>query len=442
VTPGGTCHAPPGKPKTARVLRRAPLQLFRIALLVLIAWLLRDHAVRLRMDSLRPLSVTEVQSIFPAAAELRADDGARGGWHVLAPGGETLGYVIQTAPLSDAIIGYRGWTNALVAFTPAQRVLGVRIRGSQDTVDHVADVKGDRSFLKTWDGKSWEEAAGMTPESAGIEGVSGATMTSMAIAEGIVRRLRAAGESAVPPPAFRVKARDIGLAAIVALGIALAFLPVHKRARLAFQIIVIACVGVVNGDLLAQSLIIGWAENGVPWRTAPGLVLLLAAAMAVPWGTGRPLYCMQLCPHGHAQELIARFAPKRWRITLPASVDRALRWLAPLTLGGVLVLTFLVLPGDLAGVEPFDAWLVRTAGFATLAIAVVSLVAAFFRPMAYCHYACPTGALLNFIRGRGAADHFGRREIAAVLLVLFAWALSRMTVPFSEWIASPAADWL
>jgi len=57
-----------------------------------------------------------------------------------------------------------------------------------------------------------------------------------------------------------------------------------------------------------------WAESGVPWRSAPALVLLAARpALAVPWATRKPLYCHQLCPHGAAQELLGHFAPRRWR---------------------------------------------------------------------------------------------------------------------------------
>ena len=423
---------------------RTALQIYRLLILVAMAWILREHAVRMRVESLRPVTLQEVQAIYPQAGELRVDPGTRGGWNVIGQSGETIGYVLQTAPLSDSIIGYRGWTNTLIAFTPEMRVLGVRIRSSQDTVDHVGDVKGDPYFLKTWNGKSWEEVAGKTPEEAGIEGVSGATMTSLALAEGIVRRLRAADSTALAPPPWRVQARDIGLFLVVAAGCVLAMTGTHGRPwlRRGFQILVIAYLGFINGDLLAQTLVVGWAQNGVPWRTAPGLVLLLAAALVVPWTTGKPLYCQHLCPHGHLQEWIARWAPKRWRIQLPRGVERGLRWLPPLTLAYVLAVTLLVLPHDLAAVEPFDAYLLTSAGIATIVIAIGSLIAACFVPMAYCHYGCPTGALLNFVRRHGSTDRFGRREIVALLLVAFAWGLSRVSVPFHDWILSPAADWL
>ena len=422
---------------------RAALYLYRLLILVAMAWLLRHHAARMRSESMRPVTLAEVQSLFPVATALELDSSERGGWNVLGAAGEPIGYIAQTAPLSDSIIGYRGWTNALIAFSPDLHVLGVRIRASQDTDDHVADVKGDPHFLKTWNGKSWDEAAGRLPEEAGIEGVSGATMTSMALAEGVVRRLRAAKELAQPPPPFRVQARDIGLVIVVAAGLVLALRGTrgHPWARRGFQLLVIVYIGFINGDLLAQTLMVGWAQNGAPWRTAPGLLLLLAAALVIPWTTGKPLYCHQLCPHGHLQEWIARWAPKRWRAKLPRGVERGLRWLPPLTLAYVLIVTFLVLPRDLASVEPFDAYLLTSAGVATITIAVLGLIAACFVPMAYCHYGCPTGAVLNFVRRHGVNDTFGRREVVALLLLALAWLLSRVSVPFNDWITSSANNW-
>ena len=428
-----------------RCVRRLILQLYRLAVLVAIVWLLREHALRVRVEALRPLTVAELRPLFDTAEFFEMDESDRGGWHVFAADGRKLGYVLQTAPVSDSIVGYRGWTNVLVAFDPALRVAGVSIRASQDTVEHVGDIKKDRTFLKTWNGRSWDEVAGRTPEEEGIEGVSGASMTSLALAEGIVRRLRAADKMAkLAPVAFRFGVRDIGLALVVIAGTVMAFTGTHGRPwlRRAFQIVVIGYVGFVNADLLAQTLMVGWAENGVPWRTAPGLVLMLAAALIIPWGTGKPLYCQQLCPHGHAQEWLARIAPRRWRISLPKNFAAGLRWLPFLTLAMMLGVVMLVLPHDLAAFEPFDAYAIRTAGWATIAIAIVGLVAACFVPMAYCHYGCPTGALLNFIRSHGPEDRFGRREIAALCLVLLAFVLSRLDVHFHEWLQSGAADWL
>src|SRR5207247_3743067 len=69
---------------------------------------------------------------------------------------------------------------------------------------------------------------------------------------------------------------------------------------------------------------------------------------------------------------------------------------------------------NLAALEPFDAWVWRAAGAVTLVIAGVGLAASLFIPQAYCRFGCPTGALLNFIRSAGSADHWGRRDWTAL----------------------------
>ena len=418
-------------------MKRAALQLYRLAVLVAIAWIIRGHHVRLRIEGHAPITVEEVRAVFPKAAELRPDAGERAGMFVHDEAGQPLGYVLRTAPVSDSVIGYRGWTDTLVAFDPALHVVGVRIRSSQDTTDHVRDVRDDRYFMKTWNGKPWDEVARRSPEDLGIEGVSGASMTSMAMAEGIMRRLRAADAAlSLAPPTLRFSWVDLGLVVIIAAGTVLAFTGTHGRTklRIGFQLLVIGYVGFFSGLPLAQSLFAGWAQSGVPWRTAPGLVLLMAAALAVPWASRKPLYCQQLCPHGAAQELLGRLAPKRWRLALPKDFAAGLRWLPGLLLGLVVIVTILVLPIDLAHLEPFDAYSLRAAGVATITIAIVGLIASLFVPMAYCHYGCPTGALLEFLRSRGPGDRFGPRDVAALLLVGLAWGLAWKYQAIHGWI--------
>src|SRR5947209_1752349 len=167
-------------PMNASHWRRGALQLYRLAVLVAIAWIIREHHVRLQIGGDAPITLGEVQSIYPSAAYLAPDSGERRGMFVHGAKGAPLGYVLRTMPDVEKIIGYRGWTDTLVAFDPALHVIGVRIRSSLDTKEHVEDVQTDRYFMKTWNGKPWDAVARTTPEAAGIEGVSGASMTSMA----------------------------------------------------------------------------------------------------------------------------------------------------------------------------------------------------------------------------------------------------------------------
>jgi NosR/NirI family nitrous oxide reductase transcriptional regulator len=418
---------------------RVVLQLYRIGVLVAIAWIIRAHAVHLRVSGLTPLAIEEVRAVLPAAAQLKDDPSDRAGVFVLDEKGTQIGYAVRTAPLSDSIIGYRGWTDSLIVLDPGLRVVGVRVRSSQDTTDHVGDVKGDPYFLKkTWLNKPWDRVAHVTPEDAGIEGVAGATMTSMAVAEAVQKRLLDWEQQELTKSPMRWRAEDYGLAAIILAATILAFTGTHGRPwiRRGFQVLVIAYVGFITGDLLAQSLIAGWAQNGAPWRSAPGLVLLLAAAFIVPWTTGKPLYCQHLCPHGAAQELLHKLAPRRWRIPVRADLDRALRWLPAGLLVVVLVVTVLGLPIDLAHLEAFDAYILRAAGWGTIAIAVIGLIASLFVPMAYCHYGCPTGMLLNFVRSHGRAESFGRRDFVALGMVGLALVLTRHHPAIHAWMTA------
>lgn len=421
-------------------MRVALLQLYRLGVLLAVAWLIRAHHVRLRVEGDAPVRPAEVTGWFTNAAELKLDLGQRGGFHVLDKDGAELGYLIRTLPEANHIIGYCGITDTLVALDREGRVLGFKIRQSEDTKTHVGDVMDDRHFKKTWNGMTSEAVAGMDLKQAGVEGVSGATKTSLAVAEGIVHRFRVAqGEMRPQPVHWGV--RDIGLAVVVALGGWLTFTkrPGRERWRRWFQWVVIGYVGLLNGDLLAQSLLAGWAKSGIAWHMAPGLVLLAAAALAVPWAAKRPLYCQQLCPHGAAQEVLTRLAPARWRVAVPATLDRALRWLPGGLLLFVLFVVMLPLDFDLAGLEAFDAYLIRSAGIASIVVAVAGLIATVFVPKAYCKYGCPTGALLEFIRARGPADTFERRDLVAGLMLGMACLLHWQHAAIHAFIFGAAA---
>ncbi|PAW81343.1 MAG: hypothetical protein B9S33_16785 [Pedosphaera sp. Tous-C6FEB] len=420
-------------------VRAALLQLYRLGVLLAVAWLIRAHHARLRVEGDRPVRVEEVTSWFTNAATLQLDLAPRGGFRVLDQAGTELGYLIRTHPHAERIIGYCGITDTLVALDHEGRVLGFKIRHSEDTKTHVGDVMADRHFRKTWTQMTWDQVAEMDLKKAGVEGVSGATMTSLAVAEGIVQRFRVAQGELRPQP-VRWGTRDIGLAVVLALAVWLSFTRAEGRERWRrwFQWLVIGYVGFLNGDLLAQSLFAGWAKSGIAWRMAPGLVLFAAAAVLVPWVSRRPLYCQQLCPHGALQEVISRWAPDRWRWTVPASLDRALRWLPGALLFGVLFVVMLPLDFDLAGLEPFDAYVIRSAGVATILLAVAGLLAAMFVPKAYCKYGCPTGALLEFVRARGVKDGFGRREVAAGLLLVVALAMHWQHAALSQLIFGTA----
>jgi len=380
---------------------------------------LRGTVTSLRFPELVTLS--EVQSLFPSAQTFSPSKQRSGWFQVQDSKGNTLGFVVRTSPFTDNGHGYKGPTESLIAVDrQAQTVLGLRIRRSYDTPEYVERVRIDEEFPKTLAGRTIKEWAHIDFSQAKIEGVSGATQTSFAVADGIHKRFLADEQAPLATP--YAQRWSAGLILLITGALALTFTPLrtHRRIRSFWQLTLIAAFLFWLGDLLSLSLLAGWARHGLPWQTAPATLLLAAVALLIPWTTQKQIYCQQLCPHGAAQTWLGKF--KRLHIAVPASLHRWLLRL-PLALLFVAILLGLFVPSfELAWLEPFDGWVLKGGAIVSLALALVGLIASLFVPQAYCRYGCPTGELLRFIKGSGSRDQINLRDGAAGVFV-FACAL-------------------
>lgn len=373
-----------------------------------------------------PVTVAEVKVFLPEAIRLKVDAGPRAGFEIFDSSATKIGYVVRTMPESREIVGYSGPTDVLAVFDADDKGVGIAIRHSYDTPSHVEDVKGDFFFMEKWNGRLWDEIAAITDLSAAnIYGVSGATRTSEAVALSITHRLALANGAEGLSIPFRPGWRD-GLLVVILLGGCLFAFRKEKslqRWRWVYSLATIAVLGLWMGDLIAQSLLIGWIESRVPWETSPGLVLFVVAAFLLPWATKQPVYCQFICPHGNLQRWTMKWLPARWKRVISDDGKWMARLVPVMLLLVVLAVTFLQLDFDLAGMEPFDAYLLKGAGLATIVVAVSGLVVSLLVPMAYCRFGCPTGWLLEFVRRRSGRDRFSGRDWGGLLLLAVALAL-------------------
>ncbi len=408
--------------------------LVRISLLVSLVWVAREHHAILRIGGSLPVDVLEIREFLPGATSLRPDHSVKEGLFVRNAENEDIGYAVRTQPIAKEVTGYAGITDTLLVFDDRFALLGIRIRSSEDTTVHVGDVKANEYFMSFFNGMKWDDLGQMDFQDLGVEGVAGSTLTSMGIAEAIRLRVRDASERANSETKIRWRWRDTGLALVllIAVGISFSHLKSNLRVRRGFQIVVMLYLGIHTGDLLAQSLMAGWAKSGVPFHIAPGLVLLVAAAVLIPTATRKGLYCQQVCPHGAAQEWMGMILPARFKWNPPKDVANALKWTAPSLLLGTVAVTMLNLPFDLAGIEPFDAWLMKGFWSATVIVAIAGLLFSAFVPMGYCRFGCPTGAFLKFVRSRGINDRLGRAELFGFLLLLISLALVKNYDAFAK----------
>ncbi|MGI9178082.1 MAG: 4Fe-4S binding protein, partial [Pirellulales bacterium] len=378
-----------------------------------------------------PPTLADLRRVFPDAVRVEVDAGDPAVMRVYAVDDIPLGWALRTSPVADRVVGYQGPTDAAVCFDTEGKVAGVVIAASFDNEPYVGYVRDDRAFRCIWRGLSVEQLVGIDPLVTGIEGVSGATMTSQAVAEGIVRaaddyhRRRDRRTSAVmdQPLALlrRIEPPQWGALGLIATGIVTAFTRLRGTwfGRLALPMAVLAYLGFGAGALLSQAQLVGWSQAGMP-RGAVVLAALTAAAIFLPATTRKNVYCSHLCAHGAAQQLLVRFAkPKR---SLPARLRPFFVALPWALLAFAILIAVLHLPVALVDLEPFDAYLPAVAGVAALLIFGVSLVTSGFVPMAYCRHACPTGALLDHLRLSGRSDRFSWRDGVMVGCLMIAAA--------------------
>tara|TARA_R110002072_G_scaffold302100_1_gene483982 strand:+ start:176664 stop:178904 length:2241 start_codon:yes stop_codon:yes gene_type:complete len=372
-----------------------------------------------------PLNVSEIALQFPMASALSPDPRRPALHRILDTSGSLLGYVFRTSPAADNLVGYQGPTDTLIMLDAEEKVLGIRLRHSFDNEPYVRYVKDEDYFLNLFNGRSLTELAKLDLFEARVEGVSGATMTSMNVADAIVLAAsRAATEvksvASATSSSSMPNTRQLATLTVLVSGliIGLSRLRKFRIARLALLAAVISVIGLLNGDMISLATLAGWAQNNVPWEIAVGLVAISIAAVIVPATSRSQIYCHQLCPHGAVQQLVKK------RLPLQPQLPRWLHQTLPLLPFGLLawciVVSMLHLPFSLVDLEPFDAWVFQAAGTATITIAIVGLGASLFIPMAYCRYGCPTGAFLDFIRFNSRSDVWSRADWLATSLLLLA----------------------
>lgn len=387
-----------------------------------------------------PITLAESQTLFPEAVRIALNDSRSQEWRVYSSDNRLIGTVIRTSPAADEIVGYQGPTDTLIALNQQTEVVGIRLRSTFDNEKYVTYVREEEYFLTLFNGLSLQKLSELDLLKAQVEGVSGATMTSMSVADGLLAAAQARLQTrAAEEETRREQARQLSqpntddgsnwfidrwhtwsTVLVVLWGLYVSAVPgKHRRGfkRRLFQFVAIIVIGVLNGDLISQAIIVAWAQHGAPIAFAPGLVLMTSVALLWPLFSRQQPYCQHLCPHGAVQQIaMNRFV--RWK--LPRHLRLVLSCIPFILLGLILVAALQRWPVSLVDFEPFDAWVIGVAGVAAASIAVIGLVVSLFVPMAYCRYGCPTGALLQFLKFSGRSDIWSRRDWAALLLMSIA----------------------
>lgn len=355
-----------------------------------------------------PLKPADVEKWFPEADTLEEKEGT---YRVFGDG-ETLGTVLRSSRMGISARGYNGTSDVIVCLDSAGgKVLGVGFLGSRDNEPYVNDVRDEVRYADGFAGKTPQEIIAEDIRNSPSLFTSGASYTNQAVCESVREMLRRhladAGARGFPWKS------SLALAWIAA-GV---FLGVHQfgnrsAARIGYAAVSVVA-GVALGFMVSQDQLLGWGANGFGVRGIMPLLALTAVALVVPAFTGKNVYCNRICPHGAAQTLAGRVVRKRF--SLPPKIHAIMARLPWLTLLVIWMLAFLASGIPFAYFEPFETWSSGFLAFVPATIFTVGILAAFFLPQAYCHYGCPTGALLKFLTASPTA--WTRRDTLAAVLI-------------------------
>lgn len=383
------------------------------------------------------LKVDEVLDWFPEA-ETIAESGGVG--QVFDDDGALLGRVMRTGALSDDVVGYQGPTELLLKLAEGDDVESIRLRSSYDNQPYVRYVKVERGYWALFEGQSLAELSKLDPQQARIEGVSGATMTSLAVADTLVAAAKEHQQRAAALAAEQAEKRrpiwetvrwtttDIATVIVLLLAGILSQTRLF-RIRLVRKVWlagVFVVIGLWAGNLVSLALVAGWSAEGIAWRLAPGLAAMASVALLIPPLTKANPYCNHLCPHGALQQLIKPPAKAKWRLHPSKRATKWLRRLPGATLCAAYIALCLLPSLDLSSWEPFHAYLFRIAGWGVIAFAASTLMLSAAVPMGYCRFGCPTGRLIDYLRRSATSHKIVTADLIAVALLVMACVVRGM----------------
>jgi len=239
-----------------------------------------------------------------------------------------------------------------------------------------------------------------------VDGVTGATTTSRALAEAVrdgsrrvaLERLGRTVPLPEPPP-VRFGAPEITVLALYAAGLVgqRRRLPFRKALRWTTLLTGLVVLGFwLNLPLTisrVSSFLLGYWPQ---WQTNLYWYLLIGGILFIATVDNKNGYCAWFCPFGAAQECMAVIGGAKLTVARVYRrrlvwVHRGLAWLA-------LMLAFLFRNPGLSSYEVFGALFAFTGSTVLFALLGIVLVVSVFVKRPWCHYLCPLDPVYDVVR--------------------------------------------
>ena len=311
-----------------------------------------------------------------------------------ADGGDTLRIlddgtvVVNTTTLAKDITGYAG-TVPLEIIVKDGIITEVKALENTETPEFFEEA---RVLLTSWNGKSIADAQALE-----VDAVSGATMSSNAIKGNMQRGLAYAAKNSVKPGIWQ--SLDLSAKAVAGLCVALlaAIVPLfvkNRRYRLCQQLLNVGVLGFWCGTFLSYSALIGYMSNGMNIVALIVPAIMLITAFLYPLFGKKSYYCTHVCPFGSLQELAGKCVG--YKLSMKPQTLKHLNIFRQVLWAVLMLCLWTGVWFDWIDYEPFSAFILQSASWVVIAIAVLFTVLSTVIMRPYCRFVCPTGTLLKY----------------------------------------------
>jgi NosR/NirI family transcriptional regulator, nitrous oxide reductase regulator len=356
-------------------------------LTIMIAWLAGFYRARANV-------MPFIHQAFPSANHFEST-----GTHIYAAyqGNQIIGYV----SIGQAN-GYGGPFEAAVGVDLEGNVTGFAIVDHKETPSFLKRVQSS-NLIKTLIGKSYQEAFQLDQD---VDGVSGATYTSIAIAEAVRNGSRqvASGPLGLSLPLETSRTIQFGLPEITLIALfATGFIshrqkfPYTKQMRWISMVAGLLIIGFyLNRPLTSANitqLLLGFWPT---WQTNLYWYILIGGILFVLVVDNKNSYCDWFCPFGAAQECMGLVGGAK--VHSAGKYKDKLKWLQRGLAWLAIVLALLFRNPGISSYEVFGTLFDLTGSPSQFILLGIVLLVALFIKRPWCGYLCPLRPLEEFIR--------------------------------------------
>jgi NosR/NirI family nitrous oxide reductase transcriptional regulator len=327
---------------------------------------------------------------------------------------ESVGYVFSSLDLAPEVRGFGGKMNIAIFIDQNGTLVDFHILHSNETPSYL-------DLLNNWRGRLKGHNIFTTQPFAGVNAVTGATVSSTAI----ISALEQSGHNFLMHVLGRSVATETRLAddetlylldisgMYLVAALVLALIVSYYGgfwSRLAVLFINLLVGGIILNFQYSSEQIVTFLSFQVPTFKLAGPFLLIVGIPVVVLLFGN-FYCGYICPFGALQELLSYIVPKRFKRPVPRDQMQWGRFVKYVVLFVLLTAFFLVRNRTTLAADPLISVFglrISPSGFrlagvdltvVTLVVVVAALLFSLFYTRWWCRYLCPAGAFLSLLNG-------------------------------------------